>query len=277
MAVILWAGLRQLEMLRTALRMSVVDGSYSLQFRGATFAILEQWFNEEGLQLADFLNGQTLEDASSSAIPVSDRVNFGLMQTTNSLLGSNQGTVMSEGQRATDLIAPEIDHGVERSSVYWSRQSNLLTSSILIRLLATLEIFEVDALKALLFYRPLGRGAPADSYQDEVVEEKIVFEVPSREQDVDYFNYPPLWTWIKRSAEDNTDRRKILSRVYGITFTQPNFGKKLADLYEMRNALAHGRKRIDVSISLLLKVDAYAANSMIELRNQIFKNYRLQI
>ena len=192
-------------------------------------------------------------------------------------LGENYGAVLAEGRRTTEAISPDTDHGTNRSSAHWDRQANLLTTSILLRLLATLEAFETDALKGLFYYRPTGSGTPVTEFEEEEVDENVIFEEPVRKQQVDHFKLPPLWTWIKRSAEDNTQRRAIYSRVYGITFTQPDFGKKLSDLYEMRNAIAHGRKRVDVSIGLIFNVDAYVANSMIHLRDQNYENYRLII
>lgn len=276
MAVVLWAGLRQLESLRDAMVSNIVSGRFTMQFQGGSFDKLESWIEEEELRLADFLNrNETLDEARSSKIDIRSRLSLGLRQTTINLFGANYGSIVAEGQRTTERIDPDTDHGVERSSASWERSENLLTSSLLLRLMATLEQFEVDSLKALLFYRPRGYGPPSEEYEDEEANEEVVFEDPEVKDQVEMFKYPPLWTWIRSSALDNGQRRRMFSRVYNITFPQPEFGMKHTQLCEMRNAIAHGRKNVPVSIGLVFQIDAYVAKTMIAIRNSVFENYRL--
>lgn len=51
----------------------------------------------------------------------------------------------------------EPDIGLDRSSSGWIRLPNFITSSALIRVLGAMEQFEIDVLKALLYYRPHGK------------------------------------------------------------------------------------------------------------------------
>jgi hypothetical protein len=147
----------------------------------------------------------------------------------------------------------------------------------MLRFMAALEQFEIDALKALLYYRPQGRGVPKDEHVVETVEESVIFEKPETKSQVDHYRFPPLWTWIRQSAENNFERRKIFSRVYDIDFPQPKFGKKYAELVEMRNAIAHGKSNVNITIFELVQIHCYAASTMLNIRSAILERYQLEI
>jgi hypothetical protein len=145
----------------------------------------------------------------------------------------------------------------------------------MLRFMATLEQFEIDTLKALLYYRPHGTGIPADEYVEQEVTEDVIYETPQKQSQVLYFKWPALWTWIRKSAEDNGQRRQIFSRVYGISFPQPTFGKKHAELCDMRNAIAHGRDRVDITLRELIQIHCYVMTTMLSIRDVVFGKYRL--
>ncbi|MGB7086605.1 MAG: hypothetical protein WBD47_13700, partial [Phormidesmis sp.] len=76
-------------------------------------------------------------------------------------------------------------------------------------------------------------------------------------------------------AEDNNQRRQIFSRVYDIRFPKPDFGKTHEELREMRNAIAHGRDRVDISLSELSHIHGYVMKTLIEIRDTVSEKYRL--
>ncbi|MBL8854885.1 MAG: hypothetical protein JNK57_13045 [Planctomycetaceae bacterium] len=147
----------------------------------------------------------------------------------------------------------------------------------MLRFMAALEQFEIDALKALFYYRPQGRGVPKDEHVLETVEESVIFETPEKKSQVEHYQFPPLWTWIRQSAENNYERRKIFSRVYEIEFPSPKFGKKYGELCDMRNAIAHGRSNVNLTVFELVQIHCYVASTMLTLRAAILERYRLEI
>jgi hypothetical protein len=189
--------------------------------------------------------------------------------------GSAYAKAMVEGTRTTTSLNPETDYGVERSSAHWDRWENFLTTSAMLRFMATLEQFEIDTLKALFFYRPQGTGDSTDKYVHVEAAEDVVHEIPEERSQVLYFRRPALWTWLRRSAEDNSQRRQIFSRVFDIHFPQPTFDKKHNELCEMRNAIAHGRDRIDITLRELIRIHCYIMSTMISIRDLVLEKYRL--
>jgi hypothetical protein len=189
--------------------------------------------------------------------------------------GSAFSAAVVEGTRNTTSLDPNQDYGVDRSSASWDRWENFLTTSAMVRFMGTLEQFEIDTLKALLFYRPGGAGLPIEEYETEEALEEVVHEEPEERSQVLYFKRPVLWTWIRKSAEENTQRRQIFSRVFDIRFAEPNYGKKHADLCEMRNAIAHGRKRVDITMRELIQIHCYVMTTIIDIRDKVLDKFKV--
>lgn len=276
MAIVLWSGLRQMEALRSAFFVSLTQGGACEWLRSNDRADLLEWADREGIKHEWLLlAGESLDDIGRSKIDSVYRVGLawalGILNDT----GSDYGKIAVESTRTTSVLNPDTDYGPERSSAIWDRWDNFLTTSAMVRFMATLEQFEIDTLKALFYYRPQGLGVPADEHIDEEVEESIVFEKPESRSQVAYYKSPPLWTWIRPSAENNNERRQIFSRVYEIKFPQPQFGKKHSDLCEMRNAIAHGRDRVDITLRELIQIQCYVTTTMLAVRDLVFERYRL--
>lgn len=151
----------------------------------------------------------------------------------------------------------------------------------MLRFLGAWEKFEMDALKCLLFYRPLGMGAPASEFPDETAGENVVCEVPVKRSDgKKTYALPAMWTWIRSSAENNTERKRIFSQVYGIDLDRPDkkdFGWTYDELYDMRNAIAHGRDAVEITVGELLKVHNYVIKSMLSTVDKVFDRYRVRL
>ena len=43
----------------------------------------------------------------------------------------------------------------------------------------------------------------------------------------------------------------------------------------MRNAIAHGRKRIDITLHELIQVHGYVTKTMLTIRDTVYERYRL--
>lgn len=174
-------------------------------------------------------------------------------------------------------LNPERDHGVERSSASWERWENFLTTSAMVRFMATLEQFELDALKALMYYRPEGMVARVQGLPPIEAQEEVVHERPIERDQVWYYERPAIWTWMRRSAENNTERRQIFSRVFGIKFPQPTFGRRHQDLCELRNMIAHGREAVLITVNDLLQIHGYVTSTIIEIRDRVLEKYQVAL
>src|SRR5262249_162463 len=103
----------------------------------------------------------------------------------------------------------------------------------------------------------------------------VVQEKPEKRGGEFYFKFPVLWSWLRKSAEDSVQRRQIFSRVFGISFPKPAFGKSESDLREIRNAIAHGRTRIDVTTRALMQIQGYVRRTIIAIRDAVRERYKL--
>ena len=278
MAIVLWSALRQLQAVRSAFFISLTQGGACQRLAKNNKAALLEWANREDIDPQWLLHES--EETFEGSVPDTDvgsiaRVvlawDRGIMQDA----GAAYSTAIVEGTASTPSLSPDTDYGVESSSADWDRWENFLTTSAMLRFMATLEQFEIDTLKALLYYCPHGTGIPADEYVEQEVTEDVIYETPEERSQVLYFKRPALWTWIRRSAEDNSQRRQIFSRVYGISFPQPTFGKKHVELCDMRNAIAHGRARVDITLRELIQIHGYVMTTTISMRDVVLEKYRL--
>ena len=278
MAIVLWSSLRQLEAVRSAFFVSLTKGGACQSLGKDTKSALLEWANRENIDPQLLLHdseenfAESVPDINIGAV---DRIAMAWTRSIMNDAGDSYGKAIVEGTSTTARINPDNDYGVDRSSAHWDRWENFLTTSAMLRFMSTLEQYEIEALKALLYYRPEGTGDPATVYAKEEVQEDVIHEKPEMRAQVLYFQYPALWTWIRRSAEDNNQRRQIFSRVYDIHFPKPEFGKTHKELREMRNAIAHGRDRVDISLSELSHIHGYVIKTLIEIRDTVSEKYKL--
>jgi len=167
-----------------------------------------------------------------------------------------------------------VDIGEERSGAGWKDPGNFLITSAFVRLLGTLERFEMDVLKALFFYRPSGLlGVEAD--QITITASSDVFlEEPEKSGDSLIYRKPAVWTWLRKQAENNVERRKIFSQVFGIK-TVPDSGSQLNEWYEKRNRIAHGRQGVRMLLGEYINVDVFISKCMRHVSEQCEASLKL--
>lgn len=278
MAIILWASLRQLEAIRSAFFISLTEGGACQRLGRDSKADLLEWADREQIDPKWLLHDS--EETFADSVPETDvgsltRVALAWNRGIIHDAGDSYGKAVVEGTYTTTTIFPDTDYGPDRSSAHCDRWENFLTTSAMLRFMATLEQFEIETLKALLYYRPQGTGIPTDEYVEEEAQEDVVHEIPESRSQVLYYKRPALWTWMRKAAEDNIQRRQIFSRVYDISFPQPDFGKKHAELCDMRNAIAHGRDRVDITVRELIQIHCYVMKNLIAIRDVVHEKYLL--
>jgi len=185
---------------------------------------------------------------------------------------------------SSSLMSPDAKVvGRDRSGTGWSEGAAFCISSAFVRVLGASEQFELDVLKALLYHRPFGKplGEPDDQV-DITVQMDIVTEEPEVKGDVHYYAKPAIWTWLRRSAEGNDERRKIFERVYGLELTpgETNAERKAnnklrKEWYARRNIVAHGRAGVAIQFKEYLDVDAYVTKAMVHLAAQCQEKQKL--
>jgi hypothetical protein len=247
MGRIVHLGVRQAEAVREAL-MVTLSGSALPPNSPA------EWLQQQGFEAA--LEGEPFGRALRLALSESFQEGVG-----------EHPEIFSKASDAPE--ADLADLGSLRAGAGWSTAPNFVITSAFVRLLGALEQFELDTLKALLYYRPYGLlGDPTDQI-DQDVERDVLLEVPEVEGDNRLFTKPALWTWIRKHAENNNERRKIFSNVFRITTIPPPFKSKQKDeWYEKRNAIAHGRHGVTMTLSEYSDVDVFVAKSMQFIRDQ---------
>lgn len=175
----------------------------------------------------------------------------------------------------------EPDVGSERSSTGWDKLPNFITSSALIRVLGAMEQYELDVMKALLHYRPAGKQHMSDGVFVEA-EMSVVTELPDSEG---RYAMPALWSWVKKSAENAVERRKIFKSVFGIdcfpsAFAQlkpQDINKFYKEIYEKRNAIVHGRSFVEVTLGDYCKAEAFALTLFLHLSIVCREKYGLGV
>ncbi|MFJ3316765.1 hypothetical protein ACIPLR_15520 [Herbaspirillum huttiense] len=174
----------------------------------------------------------------------------------------------------------EPDVGPDRSSSGWDQLPNFTCSSAMIRVLGAMEQYELDVLKALLYYRPSGTQYQGQDVIDAEIE--VAIEVPDSNG---RYKMPALWSWLKKSAENTTERRKIYKAVFGIECFPKTFGDMkpseiksyYQDIYELRNALAHGRSFVEISLREYCKAEAFALALVEHLSSTCLEKYKLGV
>ena len=170
------------------------------------------------------------------------------------------------------------DIGASRSGAGWSQSANFVTTSAFVRLLGCSEQFEMDVLKALFQYRPSGVQTNGPKLPLVEVEDAVILEVPRLEGDKQIYEKPAIWTWIRRHAENNVERDKICASVFGFRTVAPEFKPKVKqEWYEMRNAIAHGRKGVEMSLMEYVDAEVFVIKSMFHVAQECQEKHYLII
>lgn len=279
---LVWAALRQLQALRESLTWTL-DGEF--RFRANKDEARELCTEDK------FTDGWTLLSLDERTVPVWLRQQ-GLDQSLNEkhpsiaatmesyrihLLGPQAYKALRSGQRTAHQDS--VDFGADRSGAGWMRTINFCITSAFVRLLGASEQYEIDLLKALFYHRPTGQ--PLGHVLDQVVidaDESVIRENPTPDPDEPnrlIYTKPPVWTWVKKHAENNEERRKILTSVFGIDTTggatnneRKENNKHRQTLYEKRNAIAHGRRDIEMTLAEYVEADVFVYTSIAYLAEQ---------
>lgn len=68
-----------------------------------------------------------------------------------------------------------------RSGVGWNDLPNFIITSGFVRLLGASEQYEMDAIKSLLYYRPMGRSAAPEEFAPEEATSDVLTEMPDEQ------------------------------------------------------------------------------------------------
>jgi hypothetical protein len=267
MGVIPWAALRHVEALRDSVALNLEGGALGRFVRDFKEESLKAWLHDHGM-------GETTAANQPGFIhvrPTMDEYFLNRFEDQREILGKMTRT--SHGE--------EEDIGVERSSAGWQRLDNFVITSGFVRLLGAFEKFQMDTLKALLYYRPNGPLGHSADQELITATSDIITEEPIREGNTDFFRKPALWTWIRKSAESNSERRKILHNVYEIEAVPPpntkDKNRQLDEWYEKRNAIAHGRDLVEMKLSEYCDVEVLVTQSVLWIAKQCEEKLKLII
>lgn len=247
MGVAIWAALRQIEALRESVAFTLEHGAIQKN-KKLDPEKFEQWIRDQGvkpviLTTRDFETGEQIGD---------EKVH--LLSSMEEFLEERYPYARAVRNEMCYTQHGGFDFGVHRSGVGWNNLPNFVITSAFVRLLGASEQFELDVLKSLLYYRPAGKDELVDECDVVAVTSEVLTEEPDESG---AYSKPTIWTWIKKSAENNVERKTIFKRVYGIETTPEEFNglnksavnKYRNELYEKRNAIAHGRANVKMLLS----------------------------
>lgn len=247
MGVAIWAALRQIEALRESVAFTLEDGAIQ-RYKKLGLEGLAQWVSEQGvtpviLTYKDFETDQEIGE---------EKVN--LLISMKEFFKDRYPYAEAVKYETCYIRYGGFDFGVHRSGVGWHSLPNFVITSAFVRLLGASEQFELDVLKSLLHHRPAGKAELLDQCDVITVSPDVLTEEPDESG---AYSKPSIWTWIKKTAENNVERKTIFKRVYGIESTPEEFNglaksainKYRTELYEKRNAIAHGRANVTMLLS----------------------------
>jgi hypothetical protein len=123
---------------------------------------------------------------------LSDEMDHNLQEAMSSYVQEKGNFTVREHKAPSQIYDASYDFGQERSGAGWNRLSNFIITSAFVRLLGTIETFETDMLKALLFYRLNGLLDPDAEPIDEKADERIPREEPRIEKSLEIYEMPLL-------------------------------------------------------------------------------------
>jgi hypothetical protein len=263
-----WTALRQMQAIRESVASTLKGGAVDLG-RGESDKYFDDWLKTQGVDAFYYrhMPGETLH--------------LSLDETIKHAI-STHGVDMHRIMLASTYSRfNEPDVGSDRSSTGWDKLPNFITSSALIRVLGAMEQYELDVLKALLHYRPAGKQHRSDEVFAEA-DMSVVMELPDTDG---RYAMPALWSWIRKSAENAVERRKIFKSVFGIDCFPSTFGQLkpneikmyYQEVYEQRNAIAHGRSFVEVTLGDYCKAEAFALSLFVHLSRVCNEQYSLGV
>jgi hypothetical protein len=268
MQKVAWLALRQIEAIRESVAFTLEGGAVD---RGTGKS--EEFF-------AEWLRSQNVVPFYYRHMP-EDKYVLSILGTIERGIATHGINTLRVGIASAHSRFDEPDLGPDRSSTGWDRLPNFITSSALIRILGAMEQFEMDVLKALLHYRPSGKLHVAGSSEVDVA-----LSVVCEKEDKDgRFSSPALWSWLKKSAENSVERRRIYKSVFDIDCYPEKFGSRspssirsyYQELYERRNGLAHGRTLVEVTLAEYCEAEAFALTLIDDLSKKCAERYGLRV
>ncbi|AFY49643.1 hypothetical protein Nos7524_3869 [Nostoc sp. PCC 7524] len=272
MGIAIWAAFRQIEALRESVAFTLEDGAI-------------QWYKKLDIEgLAQWLSDQGVTPIILT--PTDSKTNQKIGEEQVNILISMKEFLMERYPYAAAVIRETcytkyggFDFGVHRSGVGWHSLPNFVITSAFVRLLGASEQFELDVLKSLLYYRPAGKAEILDECDVITVRSDVLTE----ESDEFGYSKPSIWTWIKKSAENNIDRKTIFKRVYGIETTPTEFNalaksainQYRTELYEKRNAIAHGRANVTMLLSDYCTAEIFILETIRTISQQCIDKFKL--
>jgi hypothetical protein len=252
----LWLGLRQAESLREAV---------NLPLNGKPLPVdsISKWLRTQGLEW-------------STDAPETPAIWTSLDNGFTDGVGISPGMLV----RGSNAPLPEWTNlGEERAGAGWKDPANFIITSAFVRLLGASEQFELDVLKSLLYYRPQGLLGHEADWIEQTVDCEVIREVPQPDEkspDVLVYAKPPIWTWLRRHAENNIERTRVFKQVFGLSTVPPDHKpKQKQEWYDKRNAIAQGRAGVKMTLREYIEVDVFVAKSMLFLSGQCRERLKL--
>lgn len=263
----LWLGLRQTEAIRQSLTLTLAGKPLPNQgVRETPADCMRSWLKTQNVPALD--DGVSNEPLLFLTLSQGFEQGFGI-SPDHLLRGGN-----APFEEWNDL-------GAERSGTGWKNPANFLITSAFVRLLGASEQFEMDVLKALIYYRPSGLPGHESEWIEQVVERDVIREIPvpdKEDKNKLVYSKPLLWTWLRKPAENNSERSRILKNVFGVNPIPDGYtGKNKDDWYDKRNAIAHGRSGVEMTLGEYIDVDVFVAKSMINVSYQCKEKLKLMV
>jgi len=257
MSLASWAVLRQIEAVRVATATALQFGAIAKGMRAVSVEECREWLTEQGMDCPN--------DFAIGVLPA---------LLWKQLQHPRHGEILRRCQAG----ASESDFGRQRSGAEFHKQTDFVLTSGFVRILGAHEQFERDVLKALLYYRPVGRSGPSTEYVDEKIGEDVILEQPQRNGDKLEYSKPAIWTWLSRQTENNIERRRFFANVFDISTLPDKAANKVHDgYYEMRNAVVHGREGIRMSLSQYFDTETHLTEAVFHLIEECAEKYRLHV
>jgi hypothetical protein len=118
-----------------------------------------------------------------------------------------------------------------------------------------------------------------DDQEEYKLDPAVIREEPQRDQDdpnKEIYKKPALWTWMRKQAENNVERSRILKNVFAIETIPDGYTNKHKQAwYDKRNAIAHGRKGVTMKLGEYIDVDVFVAKTMTHISDQC--RYKLKL
>lgn len=267
---IFYVGLRHLE----ALRESLIWGLSGNAIHDSKKTDILDWLKSQQIKNLPAISEHKDETNLSSHL-ISTALSMEFHDATKEGLGA-----LAQRYERPELAS----QGAKRSGAGWKQTANFITTSAFVRLLGALEQFEMDVLKALFHYRPKGLSYERTDEETTQIENDIFMEIPKKEKDDLIYSKPVIWTWIRKHAENNVERRKIFKKVFGLTLgpegtnaEKKEWNKKKDGWYENRNAIAHGREGVIMNLHNYSEVEVYCYLSMKSLAQQCEEKYNIKL